>query len=94
MSGFILTFFKNLKINLWSDMRFILNFIFFGVLFYVIYLFFPDAFHTLVGWANGIYEFLRDVLIQLTGKYHEWKGDHSSPEQALFLIPLWIKAIF
>lgn len=74
-------------------MRFILNFIFFGVLFYVIYLFFPDAFHTLVGWANGIYEFLRDIFIQLTGKYHEWKGGEAhqaSPEQALFFISLGI----
>lgn len=78
-------------------MRFILNFIFFGVLFYVIYLFFPDAFHTLVGWANGIYEFLRDIFMQLTGKYYEWKGEgthRASPEQAMFLIPISIKAIF
>lgn len=46
-------------------MRFILNFIFFGVLFYAIYLAFPDAFFTMVGWANDIYEFLRDIFLQL-----------------------------
>jgi hypothetical protein len=78
-------------------MRFILNFIFFGVLFYAIYLIFPDAFHTMVGWANSIYEFIRDIFLQLTSKVQEWrgqKGPHNpSPQRALFLIPLWIMAV-
>ena len=70
-------------------MRFILNFIFFGVLFYAIYLIFPDAFHTMVGWANSIYEFLKDVIIQISDKAQDWKASRSgrstaTPEQALF----------
>lgn len=43
--------------------RFILNFIFFGVLFYAIYLFFPDAFKTLVVWAKHVYDFIAEVLV-------------------------------
>jgi len=56
-------------------MRFIVNFIFFGVLFYAIYLIFPDAFHTMVGWANSIYEFIKDVLLFLLAKIQEWRGE-------------------
>lgn len=47
-------------------MRFILNFFFFGLLFYLIYLFFPDAFHTLVSWAHQTYEFIRQGVGRLT----------------------------
>lgn len=49
-------------------MRFILNFIFFGILFYLIYLFFPDAFKTLVSWANQAYEYFRDLFSEMSGK--------------------------
>jgi hypothetical protein len=78
-------------------MRFILNFIFFGVLFYAIYLAFPDAFFTMVGWANKVYEFLRDVFVQLSDKVEHWRGNKGEsapppPERALFLLPLWIMA--
>jgi hypothetical protein len=75
-------------------MRFIFNFIFFGILFYLIYLFLPDAFFTLVSWANKTYEFLRDLVMELGSKIHDWRGGSSSgsapPQQALFLLPLWI----
>ena len=76
-------------------MRFILNFIFFGVLFYAIYLAFPDVFYTLVGWANKIYEFIRDLYYQLSDRIQEWKmkreGSQSPPPQhAIFLLPLWV----
>lgn len=73
-------------------MRFILNFIFFGVLFYAIYLIFPDAFHTLVGWANSIYEFIRDIILQLSSKVQEWRGrniQNPIPQHAMLLIPFW-----
>lgn len=52
-------------------MRFIFNFIFFGILFYLIYLFFPDAFHKLVSWADEIYAFFRDLTIQMIEKFNE-----------------------
>lgn len=65
-------------------MRFILNFIFFGILFYVIYLFFPDAFHTLVSWANNAYEYLRDLFSELSGKVQKKEQSTSEHFQALF----------
>jgi hypothetical protein len=48
--------------------RFILNFILFGILFYLIYHFFPDAFQILVTWAEHLYEFLKDLAMQLYSK--------------------------
>ncbi len=51
-------------------LRFILNFFLFGILFYLIYLFFPEAFHTLVSWANDIYQFFKDLFIRLSDKIH------------------------
>lgn len=38
-------------------MRFVLSFIFFGLLFYAMYLYVPDTFHTLVSWAAKIFDF-------------------------------------
>ena len=43
-------------------MRFILNFIFFGILFYLIWVYFPDAFTTMVSWADTIVTFIKDVF--------------------------------
>lgn len=51
-------------------MRFIWNFIFFGILFYLIWMFFPDAFLTLVSWADHVVAFFRDLIQGLWGKYH------------------------
>ena len=49
-------------------MRFIFNFVFFGLLFYIIFLFFPDAFHTLVNWAGQVYEFFKELTVEITKK--------------------------
>jgi len=49
-------------------MRFIFNFIFFGILFYLIWMFFPDAFLKLVSWADQIVAFLRDLIMGLWSK--------------------------
>jgi len=43
-------------------MRFIFNFIFFGLLFFVIWHFFPDAFTKLVVWAGDVYDFLSELV--------------------------------
>lgn len=80
-------------------MRFILNFIFFGILFYLIYLFFPDAFFTLVSWANKTYEFLKDLVTLIGSKYQEWRGTAPAgteppPQHALLLLPMWIMATY
>jgi hypothetical protein len=41
--------------------RFIFNFILFGLLFYFIWTFFPDAFQTLVTWISKIADLLVDL---------------------------------
>ena len=49
-------------------MRFIFNFIFFGLLFFLIYRFLPETFETLVGWVNSIYDVLRDAVLWVVEK--------------------------
>lgn len=64
-------------------LRFILNFVLFGLLFYLIYLFFPEAFTTLVSWVNKTYEFLRDIFTSLSARINEWRGKPAPEHQAL-----------
>ena len=49
-------------------MRFILNFFFFGFIFYLIYVYFPEAFHTLVSWAQGVLNFLKELFVTIGEK--------------------------
>lgn len=49
-------------------MRFILNFFFFGFLFFLIYLYFPEAFHTLTLWAQNLFDFLKDTFNSISDK--------------------------
>lgn len=58
--------------------RFVFNFIFFGILFYAIWLFFPDAFHTLVSWAGNVYTFLVDCAVAII----DWISDLTKPSGA------------
>jgi len=53
-------------------MRFIINFLFFGILFYLIWIYFPDAFKTLVSWADQVVVFFRDLIM---GAWHKYKPD-------------------
>lgn len=55
--------------------RFIFNFIFFGVLFYAIAHFFPDAFQKLVHWAETIYHFFVDAAYKLV----DWVSHNTKP---------------
>lgn len=64
-------------------MRFIFNFIFFGILFYLIYVFFPDAFAKLVSWADVIYTFFRDLGIRIMEKI---QGSGEAPAHASLLL--------
>ncbi len=43
-------------------LRFFVNFILFGILFYLIWRFFPEAFDTLVSWAGAGYEFIKSLI--------------------------------
>ncbi len=76
-------------------MRFIFNFILFGIIFYLIYLFFPDVFATLVSWANKTVEFFKEVFVQLSAKFNAWRGQEAAapaqtpaipPHEAIFLL--------
>lgn len=73
-------------------MRFILNFFFFGLLFYLIYLFFPEAFHTLVSWANQVYLYLRDLFLNLSGRMQSSAPNQPVHQQALWSTILSINA--
>ncbi len=70
-------------------LRFILNFFLFGFLFYLIYVFFPDAFHTLASWADRLFAFFRDLYVQLIERYHEWREPANQAYRSLF-VPGWI----
>lgn len=54
--------------------RFIFNFFLFGLLFFLIWRFFPQAFETLVGWASAVYDFFAALIQQLTDRI----SSHSS----------------
>jgi hypothetical protein len=60
-------------------MRFIINFFIFGFIFYLIYIFFPDAFQTLSSWAGHVYEFFRGMVQTIVERYNEWKGTSVAP---------------
>jgi hypothetical protein len=76
------------------SMRFIFNFIFFGILFYLIWMLFPDAFLTLVSWANHLVAFLKELIINLWGKLQNYLPQssnvtppHTNPA---IILPLWL----
>ncbi len=66
-------------------MRFIFNFFFFGILFYLIWMFFPDAFKTLMAWADQLVAFFRDFFNSVSEKAHA-PEEFSEPAKALFLV--------
>ena len=63
-------------------MKFLWNFFFFGILFYLIWVFFPDAFHTLVNWANHIVAFFKDLILGLSDKVQNQLPPNQLPSTA------------
>lgn len=49
-------------------MRFIFNFVFFGLLFFLISRFLPETFETLLGWVNSLYDVLREGVLWVVEK--------------------------
>lgn len=86
----------NEVLSIGGIMRFLFNFIFFGILFYLIYLFFPEAFKTLVSWVEHIYLFLKSLTLDLIARFNGMKeGGHvvqagDIPEKALLLPFIWL----
>lgn len=58
-------------------MKFIFNFIFFGILFFLIATYFPEPFHTLVSWAQTIVDFVKETFSLLMEKISSMS--HSTP---------------
>lgn len=65
-------------------MRFILNFFLFGFLFFLLWHFFPEAFATLVSWAQSTFDFFRDLFSNVKEKVETAK----EPAKAFFSIKL------
>lgn len=74
-------------------MRFILGFIFFGILFYAIWHFFPETFSTLVTWAGNIFQFFGDLIERIIAKFHkeEVPIQETAPAVLLFMIKHFLK---
>lgn len=53
-------------------LRFIFSFIFFGLLFYGMHLYTPDAFNMLQSWAGSIYAFVTNLV-------HQFMPAHVTP---------------
>lgn len=70
-------------------MRFVLNFFFFGLLFYLIWMFFPEAFMTLVNWANHVVMFFRDLFMGISDKVHQNSPAPATAPAAAFLLSLF-----
>lgn len=68
--------------------RFIFNFIFFGLLFFLISHYFPDAFATMVGWVSQLFAFLQGLVMQLVEALRGGKPAEGGGEQALFMLSL------
>lgn len=61
------------RCNCWSAImiRFLINFCLFGILFYLIWRFFPEAFDTLVSWAGNVYDFFKNLFGTTMEKMHQ-----------------------
>ncbi len=66
-------------------MRFVLNFIFFGLLFFIIWKFFPEAFHTLVTWVTALYDWLYHLFHSLFEQVNKAEATKEAPKAALLL---------
>lgn len=51
--------------------KFIINFIVFGIIFFLIHRYIPTVFDQLVSWLNQGYDFLVGLVMQLVDKLHQ-----------------------
>lgn len=71
-------------------MRFILHFIFYGLLFYAIWFFFPEFFTTLVTWAGELFAWIKGVIDKFSSNVHTASQQKL---QSMILLP-FIKSYF
>ena len=72
-------------------LRFLFNFIFFGLIFYVISKFFPDAFSQLINWAEVLYDFLVSIGEKGVSMIKEVTRPDAAKEEAGTLFKLFFK---
>lgn len=71
-------------------MRFVINFFIFGFIFFLIYHFFPEAFSTLVSWAQAAYDFAANLVGMARDKISKETAPEAVPPKALLpLLPLF-----
>ena len=63
-------------------MKFIFNFILYGIIFYALWLFFPDAFHTLVSWADKTFALIKDLTSQVMERWNLGGSSNGTPHEA------------
>ena len=67
--------------------RFILNFILFGLLFYALWLFVPDIFAKLTSWAGALFSYLEQLFNQFSGRLqHTQPAPTTTAPAILFLL--------
>lgn len=69
-------------------LRFILNFFIFGLLFYAIWYFFPDAFTTLTTWAGDAFDYIKSLVQNLSHKVPA-PGPEKTGKALFDLLNLW-----
>lgn len=52
-------------------LRLIIGFIFFGFLFYVLSVYFPEAFQAVVSWMKQGFDAIRELIEKLVGKVNK-----------------------
>lgn len=61
-------------------MRFIIGFIFFALLFYSIWFYFPETFQTMVSWVAKVFEFIRGAVESITEKVSSATSHTAAPK--------------
>lgn len=57
-----------------SLITFVFNFIVFGLIFYGIHYYFPDAFAALVSWAEALIHFVKEIVLFVVDKIRGMKS--------------------
>lgn len=67
-------------------MRFIIGFVFFALLFYAIWVYFPEAFNTLLTWDASVFNYLKDGINSILHPGAAPAPPPATPAKALLLI--------
>lgn len=71
--------------------RFIINFILFGLLFYALWLFAPDFFAKLTEWAGALFHYIQELVNNFSGRL---RTDHPAPTTTAPALLVLMSALF